>query len=364
MAEFAGSNPAPLRSRTFSLAGGTQDVFRNPFQRDQETEEKSPTQTGPSSGFSDETIYGVRRGTYATVGTARTYISQQELLAHVGRRPTFAGELDDVRALLQEIFDQERPENLHLQQTRHVGIVWKNVSVTGHAAGTNLQPTVFSPLHRVISALRSLGRRGEPRRLRTLINDFTGCIHPGEMLLVLGRPGAGASTFLKAIANQTSGFVDVAGSITYGGLSNSIMEKRYRDEIIYIPEDDLHYAAIDVRETLSFALALRVPPQALRRIAETRQDYIRTFIRMISRLFWIEHTLATRVGNEYIRGVSGGEKKRVSIAEAMISKASNQCWDNATRGLDANSATEYVKGLRALTNMAVSLAFLFIPTCS
>lgn len=60
----------------------------------------------------------------------------------------------------------------------------------------------------------------------------------------------------------------------------------------------------------------------------------------------------TKIGNEFVRGVSGGEKKRVSIAEAMITKASVQCWDNSTRGLDASTALEYVQSLRSLTNMA------------
>lgn len=60
----------------------------------------------------------------------------------------------------------------------------------------------------------------------------------------------------------------------------------------------------------------------------------------------------TKVGNEFVRGVSGGEKKRVSIAEAMITKASVQSWDNSTRGLDASTALEYVQSLRSLTNMA------------
>jgi ATP-binding cassette subfamily G (WHITE) protein 2 (SNQ2) len=52
-----------------------------------------------------------------------------------------------------------------------------------------------------------------------------------------------------------------------------------------------------------------------------------------------------------IRGVSGGEKKRVSIGEALITKASCQCWDNSTKGLDASTAMEYVSSLRSLTNM-------------
>lgn len=50
-------------------------------------------------------------------------------------------------------------------------------------------------------------------------------------------------------------------------------------------------------------------------------------------------------------GVSGGERKRVSIAEAMITRASSQFYDNSTKGLDASSAREYVEALRVLTNM-------------
>lgn len=60
----------------------------------------------------------------------------------------------------------------------------------------------------------------------------------------------------------------------------------------------------------------------------------------------IDHTADTMVGNEYIRGVSGGERKRVSVAEVMSTKAVLQCWDNSTRGLDASNALDFVKVLR------------------
>lgn len=120
----------------------------------------------------------------------------------------------------------------------------------------------------------------------------------------------------------------------------------------YNPEDDLHYAMLTVKQTLSFALKTRTPGKASRNEGESRKDYQRTFLNAISKLFWIEHTMDTKVGNELIRGVSGGEKKRVSIAEAMVTKASTQCWDNSTRGLDASTALEYVESLRSLTNTA------------
>ena len=130
------------------------------------------------------------------------------------------------------------------------------------------------------------------------------------------------------------------------------MGKHYRGEILYNPEDDLHYSTLSVKDTLSFALKTRTPGKASRNEGETRSQYVKEFLRVVTKLFWIEHTLGTKVGDEHIRGVSGGEKKRVSIAEAMITKASTQAWDNSTRGLDASTALEYVASLRSLTSMA------------
>lgn len=121
---------------------------------------------------------------------------------------------------------------------------------------------------------------------------------------------------------------------------------------MYNPEEDLHYAPLTVRQTLSFALKTRTPGKESRNEGESRSQYRQTFLQGVSKLFWIEHCLDTPVGNEIVRGVSGGEKKRVSIAEALITKASTQCWDNSTRGLDASTALEYVQCLRSLTNMA------------
>lgn len=65
----------------------------------------------------------------------------------------------------------------------------------------------------------------------------------------------------------------------------------------------------------------------------------------------IPHTRSTLVGDEFVRGVSGGERKRVSIAEMLATRAPVQCWDNSTRGLDASTALDVVKALRAMTDV-------------
>lgn len=72
----------------------------------------------------------------------------------------------------------------------------------------------------------------------------------------------------------------------------------------------------------------------------------------------IQHTENTLVGNEFVRGVSGGERKRVSIAEMMATRARVQCWDNSTRGLDASTALDFVKSLRVMTDVLGQTTFV------
>ena len=66
------------------------------------------------------------------------------------------------------------------------------------------------------------------------------------------------------------------------------------------------------------------------------------------------------VGNDFICGVSGGERKRVSIAEAVLRGSLIQCWDNSTRGLDSATALEFVKTLRISASLAGSTAIVAI----
>ncbi|EAW06570.1 putative ABC transporter [Aspergillus clavatus NRRL 1] len=267
-------------------------------------------------------------------------------------------DMAQIAILMSRMFGKERKSASNEEKTRHLGVVWKHLTVKGIGLGAALQPTnadILLAIPRFIKALLTRGRKGigaGHQPLRTILDDFTGCVKPGEMLLVLGRPGSGCSTFLKVIGNQRAGYKDIEGDVRYGGADAETMADKYRSEVSYNPEDDLHYATLTVRDTLMFALKTRTPDKASRIEGESRKEYQKTFLSAISKLFWIEHALGTKVGNELIRGVSGGEKKRVSIGEAMVTKASTQCWDNSTKGLDASTALEYVQSLRSLTDMA------------
>ena len=292
-------------------------------------------------------------GLLKTLSRKKTYDDEEEQQALTPQHTHTNEEMAEIERLMSRMFGRNRQAQSEDEQTRHVGLVFKNLTVKGMGLGAAMQPEVsdfFLDIPRQLASLFSKGRSKPP--IRTIINDFTGCVRPGEMLLVLGQPGSGCSTFLKVLANQRFGFESIAGEVTYGGTDASVMAKNYRGEIVYNPEEDLHYATLSVKRTLDFALKTRTPGKESRNEGESRKSYRQEFLRTVAKLFWIEHTLGTKVGNEFVRGVSGGEKKRVSIAEAMITKASTQCWDNSSRGLDASTALEYVESLRSLTNMA------------
>lgn len=78
---------------------------------------------------------------------------------------------------------------------------------------------------------------------------------------------------------------------------------------------------------------------------------------LLLKMFNIEHTRNTMVGSAFVRGVSGGERKRVSIVEMMATSCSVASWDNSTRGLDASTALDYMKSLRILSDVFQSTNF-------
>ncbi|KAI9039756.1 putative ABC multidrug transporter [Aspergillus affinis] len=182
----------------------------------------------------------------------------------------------------------------------------------------------------------------KPHEGRELIRDFSGVVRSGEIMLVLGRPGAGCSTFLRTIAGHHSSFLGMTGSIDYSGLSLEEVKTHYRGQVAYVPEDDVHFPTLTVRQTLEFALQSKSPKRY--------QERIPRYLEIYGRVFGMSHTMNTLVGNEYIRGVSGGERKRISIIESLATESSVMCWDNSTRGLDASSALDYARSLRIMTD--------------
>ena len=126
---------------------------------------------------------------------------------------------------------------------------------------------------------------------------------------------------------------------------------------IQAPIDDRHIATLTVAQTLDFALSLKTPGPKGRLPGMTRQEFDEAVRSMLLRMLNISHAADTYVGDEYVRGVSGGERKRVSIAEMMATRAHVLCFDNSTRGLDASTALDFIKAMRIMTDILGQTTF-------
>lgn len=244
------------------------------------------------------------------------------------------------------------------EPAKKVGVVFKNLTVKGVQTGASFIRTLpdavigtFGPdLYKILCHFIPPLRFGRQPPVRDLIHDFTGVLREGEIMLVLGRPGAGCSTFLKSITNDREGYAGVSGQVTYGGLSSKQQHRNFRGEVIYNPEDDQHFATLTVWQTLKFAL--------MNKTKKRDKDSIPIIINALLKMFGITHTKNTVVGNEFVRGVSGGERKRVSLSEAFTGKAAVLAWDNSTRGLDASTALDYAKSLRIMADVSKRTMFV------
>lgn len=178
-------------------------------------------------------------------------------------------------------------------------------------------------------------------------------------MLVLGRPGAGCTTFLKALSGTDFDlYKGVTGDIRYDGLPQKEMLKLFKNDLVYNPELDVHFPHLTVDQTLTFAIACKTPEMRINGV--TRDEFINAKKEILATVFGLRHTYHTKVGNDFVRGVSGGERKRVSIAEALACNGSIYCWDNATRGLDASTALEFAQAIRTSTKLLKTTAFVTI----
>jgi ABC-type multidrug transport system ATPase subunit len=119
--------------------------------------------------------------------------------------------------------------------------------------------------------------------------------------------------------------------------------------VCYNEEEDMHYPTLTAKQTLQFALRMKTPGKRLPE--ESKDDFVNKIIYMLGNMLGLTKQMNTMVGNAWVRGLSGGERKRMSIAEQMTTSSSINCWDCSTRGLDAASALDYVRSLRIMTDV-------------
>lgn len=246
----------------------------------------------------------------------------------------------------QIVKDKSKFEWELLSSSPRLDLLFKNLSVFGTAALSNRQETAASLLEKPFRYIFGI-RQGRRRRL--ILNGLCGYVKCGELVAIIGRPGSGCSTFLKTVAGELNGLVLGEDAIlTFNGIPRRDTARLLKGEINYNPELDKHFPHLTVEQTLHFAAALSVTNNRLDNV--TREDCALSSVEDIISAYSLGHATHTKVGNEFVRGVSGGERRKVSIAEMALTGCAVSCWDQSTRGLDSSSALSLVMSSKMLAN--------------
>ncbi|KAH8698121.1 P-loop containing nucleoside triphosphate hydrolase protein [Phaeosphaeriaceae sp. PMI808] len=228
-------------------------------------------------------------------------------------------------------------------------VAWNHLELEGAGRGHEIAPTIGSMFQHYTKTFSNFRRKKPTRKL---LHDFCGQLEPGELLMVIGRPGSGCTSFLKALCHLHGEYIGVAGTILYSGKQADFKATDAPAETTFCAEDDIHFPSLAVDETLRFAIKSRFGNVM-------SEGEVARIVVILARLFGIDHILGTKVGDHKIQGVSGGERRRVSLAEAFITCPDLLCYDNPTAGLDSSTALEFVQMLHEYarqTNTGVAMS--------
>mmetsp|Transcript_35711 Transcript_35711/g.101072 ORF Transcript_35711/g.101072 Transcript_35711/m.101072 type:complete len:692 (-) Transcript_35711:243-2318(-) len=173
--------------------------------------------------------------------------------------------------------------------------------------------------------------------LKQILFNISGACNPGELMGIMGPSGSGKSTLMSMISGRPSEGMIHKGSVTYNG--NRLTEG-LRMQVAFVPQDDLLHHNLTVYETLYYAARLALPEDW------SKEDKVRQ-VEEAMEVLGLTHRRDTPVVARR-KTVSGGERKRVSVAHEMLTNPSVLFLDEPTSGLDSTAALILVKALKKL----------------
>ncbi|CAJ2661303.1 unnamed protein product [Trifolium pratense] len=225
-------------------------------------------------------------------------------------------------------------------------------------AATNVIEGLLNVLHIIPSKKKHVA----------ILKDVSGIVKPRRMTLLLGPPGSGKTTLLLALSGKLDKSLQVSGSVTYNGHGlNEFVPQR---TAAYISQHDVHIGEMTVRETLAFSArcqgvgsrydmlselsrrekAANIKPDPdvdvyMKAISTEGQEYsISTDY--VLKILGLDICADTMVGDEMLRGISGGQRKRVTTGEMLVGPANALFMDEISTGLDSSTTFQIVSSLR------------------
>ncbi|XP_050221794.1 ABC transporter G family member 7 [Mercurialis annua] len=176
-------------------------------------------------------------------------------------------------------------------------------------------------------------------QIRFLLKNVSGEAKPGRLVAIMGPSGSGKTTLLNVLAGQltASTKLHLSGRLEINGKPSSRQSLKFA----FVRQEDLFFSQLTVRETLSLAAELQLPEISS---VEERDKYVDNLLFKLGLVSCAD----SNVGDAKVRGISGGEKKRLSLACELIASPSVVFADEPTTGLDAFQAERVMETLRQL----------------
>jgi ABC-type multidrug transport system ATPase subunit/ABC-type multidrug transport system permease subunit len=247
--------------------------------------------------------------------------------------------------------------------------------------GSRALPTIpnftLNMMEAFLSWLRIFPNRKKPL---SILHDVSGIIKPCRMTLLLGPPSSGKTTLLLALAGKLDSELRVTGSVTYNG--HRLDEFVPQRTSAYISQHDLHIGEMTVRETMDFSgrcqgvgtrYDMLVELSRREKQAGIKPDRdIDVFMKAVAlegqetslvtdyilKILGLDICGDTIVGDEMRRGISGGQKKRVTTGEMLVGPARALFMDEISTGLDSSTTFQIVKCLRQTVHVLDGTTFI------